>query len=119
MDAFGFGLVSGPYTLVLWFFYAFACMFAVGTHRIAWLIALTVPLFFLLRGLLLIAVNAFAYATHDLPADFNGRVVISIVVFSAVVFVAPSVVLITLFWRHRTVLRALANLSFFQTRPSS
>ena len=109
IDALAFQLASSGPILLLTLLYVFVCIVAIGSNRTAWLVALTVPAIFCIRGLFLIGVNVVAYARNDLPPYFNGRVVLSIVVFSAIVFVAPSVALITLFWRHRRALGTLVR----------
>ena len=95
----------GPF-LVLAVIYLVACILALGSTRLAWVAALVVPVIVCARYLLMVVVNVVAYAKDD-PLYLDSPATIYIVMFSALFFVLPSLVLMVLFWRERSALRAL------------
>ena len=100
-------VVANGLLLLLAIIYLFACIIiALGSNRVAWLIAVLVPLIFCARSLTMVARDVVAFAKDD-PLYLDSPATIYIVVVYALLFVLPSLILIALFWRQRSALRAL------------
>ena len=100
-------VVANGLLLLLAIIYLFACVIiALGSNRVAWLIAVLVPLIFCARSLTMVARDVVAFAKDD-PVYLDSPATIYIVVVYALLFVFPSLILIALFWRQRSALRAL------------
>ena len=108
LDALSLELVAVGPLLVLALVYVVASILALGSSRIAWFVVVAVPIVILARGLLTAGINVAAFARHD-QLYLNSRATIYIVLIDALLFVLPSAVLIALFWRERTSLRALLS----------
>ena len=100
-------VVANGLLLLLAITYLFACIvIALGSNRVAWLIAVLVPVIFCARSLAMVTRDVVAFAKDD-PLYLDSPATIYIVVVYALLFVFPSLILIVLFWRQRSALRDL------------
>ncbi len=98
--------VQGLPFLLLTVVYLSACIRAWGSSRIAWVIALVVPVVICARWLPMVAINLFAFVRDD-PLYLDSPGTIFIVAIYALLLVIPSLVLLVLFWLKRAALQAL------------
>jgi hypothetical protein len=98
-------VTGGPF-LALAVIYLLACILALGSSRLGWVAALVVPVIICARWLPMVALNVIAFAKDD-PLYLDSPGTIYVVGIYALLFVFPALALVTLFWRHRTTLRAL------------
>lgn len=108
VDALSVELVAIWPLLALALVYVFACILALGSSRIGWLVAFGVPIIIFTRALLMVGSNVAAVARHD-PLYIDSPATIYVVVIDALLFMLPSAVLIALFWRERAPLRGLLS----------
>ena len=102
IEALGGGLIATEALLLLAVLYVFIAVLAVGTNRIVWATALTMPaLLFATEALRVLSVM------KD-RSQYPGSVLATyLVVVDTLLFVLPCLILYTLFWRHRMTLRSL------------
>ena len=85
--------------------YLLACIAALQSSRVAWIISLLVPIVICALWLPMVVVNLVAYAKED-SRYRDSPATILVVGVEAVVFAAPALLLVILFWRERTALTA-------------
>ena len=86
--------------------YLLACIAALQSSRVAWIISILVPIVICALWLPMVVVNLVAYAKGD-PRYRDSPATIVVVAVEAVIFAAPALLLAILFWRQRAVLTAL------------
>ena len=101
-EALAVELVATETLLVLAIIYLIAGIFALGSNRIVWVIALVMPVIISATA----ALNAVA-VSKDKSLYLDSRAVIYIVVANTLLFLLPCLILFAQFWRHRTALRSL------------
>lgn len=101
-DALAVGLVATGTLLVFTLVYLVASMFALGSNRIVWGVALTMPVIFCAMA----AFHALA-VSKDESLYINLRAILYIVVANTLLFLVPCLILLAQFWRHRTALGSL------------
>ena len=88
--------------------YLLACIAAVQSSRVAWIISILVPIVICALWLPMVVVSLIAYAKGD-PRYRDSPATILVVAVEAVVFAAPALLLVILFWRQRAALTALVG----------